>query len=239
MIFYSIIWKKISQQVFKYLFSFLPQLPGLVMGFFYGKRILLRYSRVAGKWCTSKSIGRFPSQRCINKGWFGGYKKLPLKHQSCWAHLLRKSHEAAVYPTASQEVILLHEKLKGLYNDINQTNSSPFYLKKRKTAYLKFSRKLKGIIDTKFQATDAKKNQIRIANQNTNLLTALLHENVPLTNNRAEQGIRPLVVTRKISGGSQSKNGADTHTVHMSILQSNLKQKKPLIRIYRNLLKIN
>lgn len=105
-----------------------------------------------------------------------------------------------------------------------------FDLKKRKSAYLKFSRELKGIIDTKFQATDAKKIQIRIANQNTKLLTALLPENVALTNNRAKPGIRPLVVTRKNSGGSQSKNGADTHAVYMSILQSNLKQKKHLFR---------
>jgi transposase len=165
-----------------------------------------------------------------------GYRKLPLHHQSCWAHLLRKSHEAAVYPNASLEVIALHQMLKQLYDSINQDNSGPFDLKKRKKAHQKYSRKLQAIIDTDFQADDAKKIQTRIANQNTNLLTALLFENVSLTNNRAEQGIRPMVVARKISGGSQSKKGADTHAVHMSILQSTLSQKTPLIQNYKNLI---
>jgi hypothetical protein len=91
-------------------------------------------------------------------------------------------------------------------------------------------------VDTDFQAEDAKKIQTRIANQNTNLLTALLFETVSLTNNRAEQGIRLMVVARKISGGSQSKKGADTHAVHMSILQSTLSQKTPLIQNYKNLI---
>ncbi len=141
-----------------------------------------------------------------------------------------------VYPTASVEVIQLHEELKVLFDSINQVNSSPFDLKRRKKAYEKFSKQLQDIIDSDFHAADAKKIQIRIANQNTNLITALLFENVPLTNNRAEQGIRPMVVTRKISGGSRSPYGADTHAVHMSILQSTLSPKKPLIQTYKNLL---
>lgn len=45
----------------------------------------------------------------------------------------------------------------------------------------------------------------KTAAQNKNLLTALLYENVPLTNNLAERAIRPMVVTRKISGGSRSR----------------------------------
>jgi len=167
---------------------------------------------------------------------YGGYKKLPFNHQSCWAHLLRISHEAAVYPTASLEVKELHERLKVMYDSLFQIISSPFDLKKRKKEHKKFSRELLCIIKTNFHAADVKKIQTRIANQNTNLITALNFENVPLTNNRAEQGIRPMVVTRKISGGSRSPQGADTHAVHMSILQSTLSQKKPLIETYRNLI---
>ncbi|MCK4765235.1 MAG: transposase [Candidatus Aminicenantes bacterium] len=50
--------------------------------------------------------------------------------------------------------------------------------------------------------------QTRISNQNTNLITALLHRNVSLTNNHSERNIRCFVVARKISGGSRSKDGA-------------------------------
>lgn len=167
---------------------------------------------------------------------YGGYKNLPLKHQSCWAHLLRNSHKLAVYPTASLEVIQLHKKLKVLYEGVEHINSSPFDEKRRREAYDKYAKEIQGIIDNDFQALDAKKIQTRIANQNKNLITALLYENIPLTHNLAEQGIRPLVVTRKISGGSRSEEGADTHAVHMSIFHSAVKQKKPLIQTYKSLL---
>ena len=72
----------------------------------------------------------------------------------------------------------------------------------------------------KFKQADAKKIQTRVKNQNTNLLTALLHRGVPLTNNHAERQIRPLAVQRKISGGSRSNDGAKTHAVNMSVVQT-------------------
>ncbi len=62
--------------------------------------------------------------------------------------------------------------------------------------------------------------QTRITNQNTNLITALLHENATLTNNHAERMIRPMVIIRKISGGSRSDRGAATHAVNMSVMQT-------------------
>ena len=207
-----------------------------VWGFFTEKESYYAIHNTRGKGVPQKALAGSHPHDVLIRDDYGGYTKLPMKHQSCWAHLLRKSHDAAVYPNASQEVIQLHEKLKLMYESLNQINSSPFDLKKRKMANKKHSRQLQAIIDTNFQADDAKKIQTRITNQNTNLLTALLFQNVDLTNNRAEQGIRPMVVTRKISGGSQSQEGADTHAVHMSILQSTLSHKIPLIQAYKNLL---
>jgi len=205
-------------------------------GFFTEKESYYEIHNTRGKGVAQKALAGSHPQDVLIRDDYGGYTKLPLKHQSCWAHLLRKSHDAAVYPNASVEVIELHEKLKVIYGAITQVISSPFDLKKRKIDYKKYSKELQIIIKRNFQADDAKKIQTRISNQNTNLLTALIFENVPLTNNRAEQGIRPMVVTRKISGGSQSKKGADTHAVHMSIMQSILSQKTPLIQNYKNLI---
>jgi len=83
------------------------------------------------------------------------------------------------------------------------------------------------IIETDYQAEDAKRIQHRVKTQGKNLLTALLHEDVPLTNNLAERVIGPLVVTRKISGGSRSKAGAKAHAINMSIIQT-MKMRKQL-----------
>jgi len=57
----------------------------------------------------------------------------------------------------------------------------------------------------------------------------LLYENVELTNNRAERELRPLVVTRKMSYGSQSSKGAKSHMVNMSVFRSFILQAKDLL----------
>ena len=43
-------------------------------------------------------------------------------------------------------------------------------------------------------------------------------------NNIAEQGIRPNVVIRKISGGNRSKNGAKAHEVMMTIVETYMRR---------------
>ena len=40
------------------------------------------------------------------------------------------------------------------------------------------------------------------------------------TNWRAEQGLRPAVVNRKVSGGNRSRQGADTQQILTSVLQT-------------------
>ena len=56
------------------------------------------------------------------------------------------------------------------------------------------------------------------------------------TNNLAERGIRPAVVIRKISGGSRSKNGAETTSRLLSVLQTAKLQAKDYIGFMSNLL---
>ena len=148
------------------------------------------------------------------------YASLPLPQQSCWAHLLRVSHDAAVHENASPEMLALHKELTRMFDELEPITREPFVATKRKKVCRKYTEQIAVIIERKYQRDDAKAVQTRIANQNTNLLTALLYENVPLTNNHAERMIRPMVIIRKISGGSRSDKGAATHAVNMSVMQT-------------------
>ena len=49
---------------------------------------------------------------------------------------------------------------------------------------------------------------------------------IPADNNKAEQELRPTVIARKISFGSQSKKGAETRSILMTILQTAKKKLK-------------
>jgi transposase/FtsZ-binding cell division protein ZapB len=157
------------------------------------------------------------------------YEKLPLPQQSCWAHLLRKSHEASVSDNASDEVKDLHKKLKTLFDLLTEDTSQPFNREVRLELYGWYLKDIEKIIRTNFECSDTKRIQTRIRNQNVNLLTALLYDGVPLTNNAAERAIRPMVVTRKISGGSKTPNGAKTHAVNMSVIETIVKRKLSLL----------
>src|SRR3989344_1645741 len=160
---------------------------------------------------------------------YGAYAKLPLTQQSCWAHLLRKSHEALQQREASGQMKKLQQKLKALYKTIERITDRPFKLNERRVYFQGCRQALQVIINANYsEAADAQKIQTRVRNQGANLLTAILKPNVPLTNNLAERMIRPMVVTRKISGGSRSIDGASSHAVNMSILQTILLRQQPL-----------
>jgi len=160
---------------------------------------------------------------------YAGYKKLPFVHQSCRAHLLRESHKEVTQETASEEMKELHKKVKTLYEKLAETIAIPFVLKERQKVYSILLKEIQTISTTAYTAEDAKRVQYRINSQNRNLLTALLYENVPLTNNLAERAIRPMVVIRKISGGSRSRNGANTHAINMGVLQTMKMKNQPII----------
>jgi transposase len=167
---------------------------------------------------------------------YAAYAALSLLQQSCWAHLLRKSHEAAKREEAPDEVKKLHKKLTDLFLLLSEDCLQPFDKKQREELHRWYTDDLEKIMATEYTATDAKRIQTRIRNQGTNLLTALLFPDVPLTNNLAERAVMPLVITRKISRGSKTPNGAKTHAVNMSIVETIHKQKLPLLDTLRSYL---
>jgi transposase len=68
-------------------------------------------------------------------------------------------------------------------------------------------------------------------------LTAFLREkDLEGTNNAAERAIRPLVVARKISGGSRSGNGADAFAKLASLLRTAGQQGKNTLATIKSLL---
>ena len=60
----------------------------------------------------------------------------------------------------------------------------------------------------------------RLQRHKNELLTFLYEKGVDYHNNHAEQQIRPDVIFRKITFGNRSENGAQYHSVIMSILQT-------------------
>ena len=58
------------------------------------------------------------------------------------------------------------------------------------------------------------------------LFRFVIDRSVESTNNRAERGIRPIVVYRKVSGGSRSERGAKDFCRVFSVLETERKNNK-------------
>lgn len=189
-----------------------------------------------GKGVPEKTLAGSSPEDCLVHDDYAAYSKLPVNHQSCWAHLLRVSRESLNQAKNSQEMKALHLKLKTIFQKLNQITQEPFNLKERELEHKTIWQELQTIIKTKYQTSDTKKVQTRIKNQGKNLITAILHQDVPLTNNLAERAIRPLVVKRKISGGSRSNDGAAATAVNMSVIQTIKMRDLPLFSTLKSMI---
>jgi transposase len=172
-----------------------------------------------GKEVPRRCFGRDPTGVLVRDD-CPSYNVLSMPQQSCWSHLLRVSHDAAAKDEASREVVVLHRELSNLFNELDTVTKTRFNKAKRLAAYELYKKRIRAIIVRRYKHKDAQAVQTRIANQDTQLITAILYKDVPLTNNHAERMVRPIVITRKISGGSQSDRGAATHAVNMSVMQT-------------------
>lgn len=153
---------------------------------------------------------------------YAGYTKLDLKQQSCWAHLLRKSRDYAKLEGSCEKIKDLEKELTQLYEQIDEFINKPEILKKQRNhEYRKQLNRLTEIAKRGYADCEACKRVVyRIKKQKENLLTAIRYKGVPLTNNQAERDLRKPVLMRKITGGSQSKLGAETTAVNMSVVQT-------------------
>lgn len=197
--------------------------------------IIYTIEETRGKGVPKKILGEKPEGVLVRDD-FGSYKHLAMPQQSCWAHLLRNSREKVIKENASTEMKKMHDTLKEMFSELSEIIERDSTINQREKYYPLYRKKIQRIIKAKYLAEDAKELQIRITNQNTNLITALLYPGTPLTNNEAERNIRKMVVTRKISGGSRSNKGAMAHAVNMSIIQTLTKQKESLVEGLRTLL---
>ncbi|MFH1029670.1 MAG: IS66 family transposase [bacterium] len=188
-----------------------------------------------GKGIAEKVLGKNPKGVLVRDD-YAVYQKLDMEQQSCWSHLLRNSHDLAEKESASREIKDLHKELKNIFDEVSKIIEEPFSEEKRKEYHDKYHVRIFEIIGREYESQDVKKIQTRITNQGDNLITAILHEGVPLTNNSAERQIRQVAVARKISGGSRSKEGARTQAVNMSITQTLALQGKSIFKGLKSIL---
>lgn len=151
---------------------------------------------------------------------YGVYNKSPCSLQYCYAHLLRLVEDSGAQFANNGEVQCFVATFAPLLAQAmhlrSQNISDTAYYSRAKVLRTKIQR----AINAGSQHAGIKTIQIIFKENKHRLYHWVKDRAVPADNNRAERELRPTVIARKVSFGSQSKQGAFTRSVLMTIIHT-------------------
>jgi hypothetical protein len=150
----------------------------------------------------------------LSSDFYGGYNRYLGPHQRCWVHLLRDLHELKEEHAQQAEVLEWAAKVRRLYEDAQhfvQAKAAPGQ-KEREQQYLELLQRLQplGLAYASQKKHPCQALAKRLLRHQDELFQFVLIEGLAADNNLAERSLRPLVVSRKISGGTRSSEGSKT-----------------------------
>ena len=137
--------------------------------------------------------------------------------QRCWAHLLRDIHDLRTLYPDDAPLARWADAVHGIY-DRAKACTHP-QAKRRRTAQLALEQRLLALCRTYQDDPSAAPTRLcrRMENHIKELFLFVAEPEVPPDNNAAERSLRPVVISRKISGGTRSAAGTDTKMTLASI----------------------
>jgi hypothetical protein len=151
-----------------------------------------------------------------------GDQHYPGRIQKCWAHLLRDIHELVAAHPDQPDVAIWAAGVRAIYDravtwaaDATAAQTRPIL---RERARDRFEAELIALCQAPPSEAPQAVLCARIVRYRADLFTFVADPAVPPTNNAAERALRPLVVARKISGGTRSERGSATRMVLQSLV---------------------
>ena len=147
---------------------------------------------------------------------YGGYNRMEGRHQRCWTHLLRDIHELREEHPDDTVLQRWARRVYRLFLWAKAFHSGD--AERRVRAQHLFERLLSGLCQPFLQGQRPQRTLcVRIERFLPELFAFVADPRVPADNNAAERSLRPLVVSRKISGGTRSPEGSNTKMVLASL----------------------
>ena len=129
--------------------------------------------------------------------------------QRCWAHLLREIRDLRALYSRDKQLAQWADAVHRIYRQA--TDFSHTSGKQRRTAQLALEKRLLALCRPCLDDPLAVQGKLcrRIDKHLKELFVFVAQPEVPPDNNAAERSLRPLVISRKISGGTRSNQGTD------------------------------
>ena len=170
----------------------------------------------------------------LGSDFYAGYNDTPGgRHQRCWAHLLRDLHDLKGAHPHALETIIWAKAVKEVYLLAKAWLAEGV---QRRRAYRELVLLIRALGE---QFAEVKGHPCqtlakRLLRHQDELFVFVLVPGVSADNNLAERSLRPLVISRKISGGTRSPQGSQTRMVLTSLFQTWAAQgRNPLVECRR------
>lgn len=156
----------------------------------------------------------------LGSDFYAAYNNTPGgRHQRCWAHLLRDLHALKADHPASLEVVVWAKAVKEVYLLASAWLAEGV---ERQRACRELVLLIRALGEQFAQAKGHPCQALakRLLRHQDELFVFVLVPGVSADNNLAERSLRPLVIARKISGGSRSPTGSQTCMTLTSLFQT-------------------
>ena len=175
-------------------------------------------------------FGEKPAPGVLVVDRYNGYNKLPVEIQYCYAHLLRTVKDLEKDFPENAEIKSFAEALAPQLANAISLRTLDITDKQFKRQATKIKNKIINITNRQAKHPAIQKIQDIFREKADRLYHWAEDRNIPADNNLAERELRPLVIARKISFGSQSDAGAKTREIIMTVLHT-LKKRVPDVTI--------
>jgi hypothetical protein len=156
----------------------------------------------------------------IVSDFYTAYDQLDGRHQRCWAHLLRDIHEVTEQHPDDAGLHAWAARMHALYTEavawVAAAGGCP--LAERERARCRFEAEALALCRAEPAGVPHAALGQRVERYHPELFTFVADPAVPATNNAAERALRPLVIARKISGGTRSPAGSQARMVLQSVV---------------------
>jgi transposase len=160
-------------------------------------------------------------------------------HQTCLAHLLRRCREmmAVARPGAAQFPATVKGILQAALQLRDRRDQGEIRAQGLAVACGQLEARMDRVLQRHYRTPANQRLANHLIRERDAMFTFLYCPGLEATNYRAEQAIRPMVVTRKVWGGNRTPRGAHTQSVLVSILHTCRQQLRPTISVVARLLR--
>jgi transposase len=187
---------------------------------------IYRFRRSRSATVTKEVFGDKPLPGVLVVDRYNGYNKMPSEIQYCYAHLLRTVKDLEKDFPENAEIKSFVEALAPQLANAISLRTLDITDKHFKKQAAKIKEAIIEITNRQAKHPAIWKIQNIFREKADRLYHWADDRTVPADNNLAERELRPLVIARKISFGSQSENGAKTRETLMTVLHT-LRKRTP------------